>query len=225
MAKKRSQHTPQLFAVLGLGRFGSSVALTLARMGHEVIAVDVSEEKVQAVASVVTHAAQADTTDEVAMRALGMRNVDVAVVSIGDLEASVLTTLVLRSQGVKSIVAKAVSDAHGRVLDKVGADKVVYPERDMGFRVAHNLVSGNFIDYLELVPGYSIVELMAPASFFSRTLRQLDLRARLGVSIIAIRRGEDIEVGPGADDKIQEGDILVAMGRDDMLDSIENGVR
>lgn len=225
MAKKRSARTPQLFAVLGLGRFGSSVAVTLARMGHEVLAVDVDEEKVQAVANEVTHAAQADTTDESAMRALGMRNVDVAVVSIGDLEASVLTTLVLRSQGIKHIVAKAVSDAHGRVLDKVGADKVVYPERDMGFRVAHNLVSGNFIDYLELAPGYSIVELIAPARFSGNSLRQLDLRARFGISIIAIRRGENIEIGPGADAVIEEGDILVVMGRDDMLESIENGAR
>jgi len=225
VSRKRFHKPPRFFAVLGLGRFGSSVARTLAKMGNEVLAVDINEERVQALSAVVTHAAQADTTDEAAMRALAVRNVDVAIVSIGDLEASVLTTLILRSQGVKFVVAKAVSDPHGRVLEKLGADKVVYPERDMGFRVAHNLVSANFIDYLELAPGYSIVELVAPASYVGSTLSELDLRARYGISIIAIRRGEDVEIGPGAQAKIEEGNVLVAMGRDDMLDNINIGVR
>lgn len=219
MRRRRNQ---KQYVVIGLGRFGTSVAQTLYQMGCEVLAIDSDEEKVQAVASMVTHAVQADATDEAAMRALGVRNFDVAIVSIGDVQASIMTTLVLKAMGVRQTVAKALSELHGRVLEKVGADKVIYPERDMGVRVAHNLISGNIVDYVELVPGYSIVEVLARGSLVHKTLRELDLRARYGISVMAIKRGNDIIVAPGANDAVEPGDKLVAIGQDEMLDRLQH---
>jgi len=223
VARGRRRETPQQFAVVGVGRFGSSVARTLCEMGHEVLVIDQDEERVQNLADSVTHAVEADATDEGVMRSLGMRNFDVAIVAIGDIQASILTTLILKDVGVTYIVAKAVSDLHGKVLAKVGADEVVFPERDMGVRVAHNLVSAHIIDYIELVPGYSIVEVIAHKDFAGKSLKDLDLRAKYGINIVAIKRGEDVRVAPGAEDAVQEGDILVAMGEDHMLDKLESG--
>jgi trk system potassium uptake protein TrkA len=217
MVNRKQKHIYQ-YVVIGLGRFGTSVAQTLYQMGCEVLAIDTDEEKVQAVANIVTHAVQADATDENAMRALGLRNFDVAIISIGDIQASILTTLVLKEMGIKRLVAKALSELHGRVLEKIGADKVIYPERDMGMRVAHNLVSGSILDYMELAPGYSIIEVAAQGEFTGRTLKDLDLRARYGVSIMAIKRGKQVIVAPGADDYIQYGDTLIAIGKDEMLE-------
>lgn len=212
----------KLFAVIGLGRFGSSVAKTLSAMGYEVMAVDNDEMRVQEISHVVTHAVQADATDEDAMRALGVRNADCAVVSIGqNIQASILSTLLLKGLGVPYVAAKAQNELHGRVLDKVGADRVIYPERDMGVRVARNLVSSNLLDYLELSPDYSILETVASQRVVGKTLGELNLRARHGISIIAIRRGSDINLSPGADDVILEGDTLVMMGRIDQLDKLQ----
>jgi trk system potassium uptake protein TrkA len=222
MATRKRKNLRQ-YVVIGLGRFGTSVAQTLYQMGCEVLAIDSDEEKVQAMASIVTHAVQADATDESAMRALGLRNFDVAIISIGDIQASILATLVLKEMGINRLVAKALSELHGRVLEKIGADKVIYPERDMGMRVAHNLVSGSIVDYVELAPGYSIIEVLAQGEFTGRTLKELDLRARFGVSIMAIKRGSQVIVAPGADDYIQPGDKLIAMGRDEMLELLEQG--
>lgn len=207
--------------MIGLGRFGASVAATLYKHGQEVLAVDSSEERVQEMAHQVTHAVQADATDEQAMRAVGIRNVDVVVVAIGETEASILATSVVKSLGVPLVVAKALSDLHGRVLERVGADRVVYPERDMGVRVAHNLVSGNLIDYIELAPGYSIVEVAAKEPFVGRSLRELDFRAKYGITILAIRRGDRVLVSPSPDSGIEPGDVLVAMGEDERLEELE----
>ncbi|NMB45009.1 MAG: TrkA family potassium uptake protein [Firmicutes bacterium] len=220
MATRKRKH-PRQYAVIGLGRFGTSVAQTLYEMGCEVLAIDSDEEKVQMVANTVTHAVQADATDEGAMRALGLRNFDVAIVSIGDVQASILTTLVLKEMGIKWLIAKALSELHGRVLEKIGADKVIYPERDMGMRVAHNLISGSIVDYVELAPGYSIIEVVAQGKYSGRTLKELDLRARYGVSIMAIKRGAEVIVAPGANDYIQTGDQLIAIGKDEMLERFE----
>ena len=158
MKKKNKQ-----FAVIGLGRFGVSVARTLFKGGYEVLAIDSNEERVQKISSEVTHVVQADTTDENALKALGIRNFDVVVVAIGeDVQANVLTTLLLKELGVNYIVAKAKNELHGKMLEKIGADRVVYPERDMGQRVAHNLVSTNVLDYIELSPDLSLVEVTTP---------------------------------------------------------------
>ncbi|NMB12726.1 MAG: TrkA family potassium uptake protein [Firmicutes bacterium] len=220
MANRKRKHLYQ-YVVIGLGRFGTSVAQTLYQMGCEVLAIDSDEEKVQAMANIVTHAVQADATDESAMRALGLRNFDVAIVSIGDIQASILATLVLKEMGIKRLVAKALSELHGRVLEKIGADRVIYPERDMGMRVAHNLVSGSIVDYVELAPGYSIIEVAAHGEYTGRSLKNLDLRARYGVSIMAIKRGNQVIVAPGANDYIESGDTLIAIGKDEMLEFLE----
>ncbi|MCL4516617.1 MAG: TrkA family potassium uptake protein [Firmicutes bacterium] len=210
------------FAVIGLGRFGSSVARTLYSMGYDVLAVDSDEAKVQEMADEVTHAVQADATDEEVLKSLGIRNFDVAVVSIGtDVQASIMATLVLKELGVPYIVAKALNVLHGKVLEKIGADRVVYPERDMGIRVANNLVSANMLDYIELAPGYSIVEFVASREFVGKTLRQLGFRAKYGINIMAIKRGDEIQVSPGAEDKVQGNDILIAMGPDEQLEALE----
>ncbi|MCG8642985.1 MAG: TrkA family potassium uptake protein, partial [Desulfobacterales bacterium] len=150
------------FVVIGLGRFGVSVARTLAKKGCDVLAIDTDEERVQALASEVTHAVQADATDEDAMKSLGLRNFDVAIISIGaDVHSSILTTILVKEMGVKHVVVKAQSELHGRVFTKLGADKIVYPERDMGARVANSLISSNVLDLIELSPDYSIAEIVA----------------------------------------------------------------
>lgn len=207
------------FAVIGLGRFGSSVATSLARMGYEVLAVDNDEAKINAIMDEVTHAVQADALDEESLKALGMRNFDVVIVAIGhDIQANILITVMLKEMGVKKVVAKARTELHGKVLARVGADRVVFPERDMGVRVARALVSGNILDTIELSPEYSIVEVVAPGSMVGRSLGEAGVRRRYGISILAIRRGADVLIAPGADQAVQEGDVLVAVGRNDRLE-------
>lgn len=206
------------FAVIGLGRFGSSVARTLSRMGYEVLAVDVDADKVNDITDEVTYAVQVDAMEEEALKSLGLRNFDVVVVAIGqEIKASILVTVMLKEMGVPKIVAKANDELHGRVLQKVGADVVVFPERDMGVRLAHTLVSRNILDQIHLSPDYSIVEVVTPAKFIGKTLEESALRQKYGVTVLAIRRGKDIIISPGARQVIQEGDVLVAIGRDDRL--------
>ncbi|MBX6395600.1 MAG: TrkA family potassium uptake protein [Alicyclobacillaceae bacterium] len=205
-----------------MGRFGSSVAKTLYQMGHEVLAVDSDREVIEDVMDSVTHAVQADATDEHALRALGLRNFDVVVVAIGaDIQASILCTLILRELGVPYIVAKAQTELHGKVLAKIGADKVVHPERDMGLRVAHNLVSPNILDYIELSPDYSIAEVAAGPKMVGKTLRELDIRAKFGCNVMAIKRGENINIAPQADDRLREHDVLVVIGSNEDLRRLE----
>jgi trk system potassium uptake protein TrkA len=183
-----------------------------------VLAVDTDAHKVEKIMDEVTHAVQADALDEEALKALGIRNFDVVIVSIGhDMEASILTTVMLKEMGVKTVVAKARTELHGRVLAKVGADKVVFPERDMGSRVARGLVSKNILDQIDLSPDFSILELVAPEEFVGRSLAESGIRKKYGVNILAIRRGSEVLISPGANQVIQEGDLLVAIGRNDRL--------
>ncbi|MEW5898530.1 MAG: TrkA family potassium uptake protein [Bacillota bacterium] len=206
------------FAVIGLGRFGSSVARTLSRMGYEVLAVDADADKVNGITDEVTYAVQVDAMEEEALKSLGLRNFDVVVVAIGqEIKASILITVMLKEMGVRKIVAKANDELHGKVLQKVGADVVVFPERDMGARVAHALVSRNIIDQIHLSPDYSIVEVVVPARFIGKSLGESALRQKYGVTVLAVRRGEDIIISPGAGQVLEEGDVLVAIGRDDRL--------
>ncbi len=210
------------FAVIGLGRFGSSLAETLSSLGYDVLGVDKDPARVQALANKVTHAVQADATDEETLKALGIRNFDVVVVAIGsNLQASLLITVLVKELGVPLVVSKATGDLHGKVLERIGADRVVFPERDMGFRLAHNLSSANIIDHIELSPDFSLVEIKAPQAMIGKTLRQLDLRARYGVNVIVIRRGDQIIVSPRADDRLQEGDVLVVIGEHEGLARLE----
>lgn len=210
------------FAVIGLGRFGSSVARTLAKMGYEVLAIDGDEERVNDIAEEVTCAEQVNVLEEKALKSLGLRNFDAVIVAIGqEIKASILVTVMLKEMGVPKIVAKALDELHGRVLEKVGADVVVFPERDMGVRLAHALVSRNIIDQIHLSPDYSIVELIAPAKFVGETLEESALRQKYGATVMAIRRGGDIIISPGARQVIQEGDVLVVIGRDEKLEKLE----
>lgn len=210
------------FAVIGLGRFGSAVAKTLESLGHQVMGIDRDEALAQSLATTLTHVVQADCTDEETLKSLGLRNLDTVVVAIGDdLQASILICLLLKELGVPNVIAKATTELHGKVLTKIGADRVVFPERDMGMRVAHNLVASNVLDYIELSPDYSIVELNATESMHGKTLRQLALRARFGVNIMAIRTGDVINVSPKAEDAVQPGDILVLIGDNEALRRIE----
>jgi trk system potassium uptake protein TrkA len=208
-------------AVIGLGRFGSSVARTLAESGCEVLAVDVDEARVKAIADEVTDAVRANALEEEALRALGLRNFEVVVVAIGhEVEASILVTVLLKEMGIPKIVAKAQDELHGRVLQKVGADMVVFPERDMGVRLAHTLISRNVIDEIQLSTDYSILEMVAPHRFLGRSLKELELRQRFGLTILAIRREDRIIVSPDAEQTLDEGDILVALGQPEKLEGL-----
>lgn len=207
--KKKSKQ----FAVIGLGRFGKSVAITLFKMGHEVLAIDENEERVQGMSDEVTHVVQADTTDEETLKALGIRNFDVVIVAIGeDVQANTLTVLLLKELGVEYIVAKARNTLHGKMLVKLGVDRVVFPERDMGQRVAHNLVAANVLEYIELSPNLSMVEVTTPKSLVDKTLAETNLRAKYAINVVAIKRGEQVIVPPVPSEKILAEDILFVVG-------------
>jgi trk system potassium uptake protein TrkA len=209
-------------AVLGLGRFGASVARTLRSLGHEVLGIDENENLVEMLSGELTHAVCCDCTDEDALRSLGLRNFDCAVVAIGhNMQASIMATVILKELGVPQVIVKAFDDLHGRTLAKVGADKVVYPERDMGARVAHSLLTGSTTDLIELTPDYTILELTAPERLVGRTLRELNLRARLGINVMALKSGEQINPAPRATDTVREGDVLVLLGTADGLRRLE----
>lgn len=210
------------FAVIGLGRFGASVAKALYEMGYEVMAVDKDPYRVQDFSQIVTHVVEADSTDENALRALGINNFDIVVVAIGeDIQSSIMTTLILQEIGVKRVVVKAKNDLHGKVLYKIGAEKVVYPERDMGLRVVHNLISPNILDYIELAEDYSIIEISAGDYFDGKSLEQLDVRSLFGCNVMAIKSGKRINIAPMANDVIHKGDVLVVIGHNDDLLRLE----
>jgi trk system potassium uptake protein len=216
------------FAVIGLGRFGWAMASTLAGLGHDVIGIDSDEDKVRSLADVVSLAIQLDAIDEKALRASGIRDVDVAVVSIGEhLEASLLVVTLLRELGIKNIVAKAVTPLHGRILEKLGVTRVVFPEREMAIRIAHSLVVPNVLDYIELSKDYSIVEVPAPDEFVGKTLRDIGLRSRFGLTTIAIKhagaagRPSSFNIAPGPDDVVLAGDTMSLLGGNDKLAQLD----
>jgi len=216
------------FAVIGLGRFGSAISTTLAELGHDVIGVDGSDERVRALADVLTLAVQLDATDEKALLKAGIKDVDVAVVSIGEnIESSLLVVTLLREIGIKNIIAKAVTPLHGRILDKLGVSRVVFPERETAIRLAHSLVNPNVLDYIELSSEFSIVDVPAPADFAGKTLKEISLRSRFGLTTIAIKRGSRTtdgpvtNIAPGPDDVVQEGDVLSLLGSNERLGQLD----
>ncbi|GIP23981.1 TrkA family potassium uptake protein [Paenibacillus sp. J22TS3] len=210
------------FAVIGMGRFGFSVANSLSSMGFDVLAIDSDEQRTQAVSHIVTHAVTADSTEEEALRALGVRNFDVVVVAIGEnIQASILTTLILKDLGGPVIVVKAKNELHGKVLQKIGADKVIYPERDMGQRVAHHLVSPNILDYIELSDDYSILEIKVNSAMRGKNLIELNLRARFGCNVMAIKNGTKMNISPDASYRLRDDDILVIVGEKGDLTKLE----
>lgn len=203
------------FVVIGLGRFGGSIVRELVDQGADVMAIDKFADRVDEFASIATQAIVADTTDESVLKSLGIRNFEHVIVAIGeDIQSSILTTLMLKEIGVNKITVKAQNDYHEKVLRKIGADHVVHPERDMGIRIANNMISNNVLDYLELSDEHSIMEIKANEILAGSTLIDLDIRARYGINIVAIKRGEDILVSPQADEKILISDVLIVIGAD-----------
>lgn len=210
------------FVVFGLGRFGSSLATTLSEAGYEVMGVDKCEERVQDIAPIVTQAIQAEVTDVDALRALGIRNFDVAVVAIGkDMQSSVMTTLLLKEMGIPYVVAKASTEIHQRVLEKIGADRIILPERDMGKRIATNIIAGNIIDYIQLSKDYSIMEISILPQWANYSIKDINIRAKYGINIIAVERGGDINVTPGPDYILEKEDLLVVVGNNKSISELE----
>ncbi|PAQ14488.1 potassium channel family protein [Bacillus sp. FJAT-42315] len=213
------------FVVIGLGRFGGSICRALAEQGMEVMAIDVDEDRVNEFASIASHAVVADTTDESVLKSLGIRNFDHVIVAIGDdIQSSILTTLILKEIGVQRITAKAQNDYHEKVLRKIGADQVVHPERDMGKRIANNMISNNVLDYLELSDEHSIVEIVANELLAGNSIIDLDIRARYGINIVAIKRGREVIVSPHPAEPIQKDDLLIVIGADSDISRFEKRV-
>lgn len=218
MAKKQ-------YVVIGLGRFGKSVARTLYESGNDVLAIDKDGEAVQEIAESVTHSVVMDATDENALSNLGIRNFDVAIVAIGgNIQSSIMATLLIKEAGVKYIVAKGNNELHEKVLYKIGADKVILPEKDMGIRVAHNIVASNILDYIELASDYSIMEIETLKKWVGKTIKQLDIRKKYGINIIAIKNGDKINFSPAPDLEIGKNDILIAVGEDKNLEKLEGEI-
>ncbi len=208
------------YAVIGLGNFGMSLAVELARLGQRVLAVDVNPERAREAQAYVDQAAVADATDRATLEALGVGKVDVAAVSLGGrMEASVLVVLHLNRIGVPEIVAKAVSEDHGEILARVGATRVVFPEKEMAERVAERLSSRNVLDYLSLASGFSVVELAPTKEMSGRTLAELDLGRRYGVQVVAVKElvPERVHIAPGPDRVIKDSDILVVFGPEEAV--------
>ncbi|MFP5321969.1 MAG: potassium channel family protein [Acidimicrobiia bacterium] len=205
--------------VVGLGRFGSAVAEELTHLGYEVLGVDTDGRRVQRMSETLTHALEADTTSVEVLEQIGARDFDNAVVGIGsDIEASILTTAALADAGVPNIIAKAVTDAHGRILERVGAHSVVYPEHEMGRRVAH-LVVGSIIDWFQLDPNFAMVETVAPDETLGRTLADLEIRARYGVTVVCVKPGDEGFTYATADTVLEKGDVLVVAGPSDACEA------
>lgn len=210
----------KLFAVIGLGRFGSSLIKELVGMGHEVMAIDTDEDKIEDFVGIATHAVQADSTDEAVLRKLGITNFDVVVVSIGqNLQANILTAITLKEMGVKKVIAKAQTALHGKVLEKIGTDVVIYPERDMAIKLAHSFVH-NVMNQIDLSSEYSIVEIMAPKEFVNKSLAQMELRNKMNVAVIAIKHDDIISIPPDPHQIIQARDILVIAGENKKINNI-----
>lgn len=209
------------FAVIGVGRFGESLISELTRMGHEVLAIDTDEGRIDDIVDIATQAVQADSMEERVLKALDITSFDAVIVAIGgDLEASILTSITLKELGVKRIIAKAQNRMHGKVLEKMGIDMVIYPERDMAVRLARTLNSHSFLDYIELSPDYSILELTTPRRWAGHTIGELNLRKFMGITVLAIRSQGNVVVSPAAEQQLGKDDIIVVLGSTSSLDKI-----
>ncbi|HWO97266.1 MAG TPA: TrkA family potassium uptake protein [Bacillus sp. (in: firmicutes)] len=210
------------FAVLGLGRFGGTLVEELSKLNVEVLAVDRNEEVVNKYANMATYVVQSNVNDESDLKAMGIDNVDHAIVSFGEnIETSILATLLLKEMGIKQVWVKAANHYHQKVLEKIGADRVIHPERDMARRIAHHVVSEKIIDYIELSPDYSMVEIIASDELHNKSLLDLDVRAKYGCNIIGIQRGDDMIVSPSAEEVILERDKLLVIGHNQDLTRFE----
>jgi trk system potassium uptake protein len=205
--------------VIGLGRFGSSAARELMALGHEVLAIDNSETHVNEIAADVTHAVELDASDEHALRDVGAGDFEHAIVAMSsNTEASIFATMALKNLGVRNVIAKAANQLHGRILERVGASRVVYPEREMGTSVAHSFSIPNVLDYIDVAPRFGIVKIQPPESFVGKTLRELDLPGTMSLTPIALRRGKNVTVNPHRDERVEATDELILIGLDARLE-------
>ena len=210
-------------AVIGLGRFGGSIVMELSEMDVDVLVIDTDEARVNEYQDYYSEGVIGDSTDEAMLKSLGIKNYDNVIVAIGDnIQSSILTTLILKDLGVKKVTTKAQNSYHGRVLEKIGADTVVHPERDMGRRIAHRLVSSSVVEYLEVSNHHSIIEFTSSAKFENKRINDLNMRKKFGISIIAIKRDNDLIVSHDPNISILSGDILILIGSDEQLNHFEN---
>ncbi len=214
------------YAVLGLGKFGSSVALSLENLGCDVIVVDNSHEKIQEIADSVTYAFKADVTEVGAIRSLGARNLDGAVIGISDdLEASIMATIVAKEIGIPYVIAKAQNDLHASILKRVGADAIIFPEKEMGSRVAKSLVSTDFADWIQLSDDYSMVETEVPASWVGKTLLDLSIRQRYGINVVGLIENGDVEVTLDPNRPLPEKCILILIASNKALQKFKQQLK
>jgi trk system potassium uptake protein TrkA len=210
------------FIVIGLGRFGRSVAITLSKLGHDVLAVDTDEDKVQEISENVTHAVQLNAMNEKNLLEIGVKNFEIGIVSIGaDIQANIFVSITLKQLGVNYVIAKAQNEKHAEILKKIGVDKVVLPEHDMGTRLAYNLTSTSILDFIELSEEYNVVEIQAPALWHNKSIIELNLRAKYKINILAIKsETEKINISPAGEDIIKPNDILIAIGEKNNLNKM-----
>lgn len=211
------------FVVIGLGRFGASVAETLITQNHEVLVIDEDMDMVESFMNTATLAVQADATDENVLKELGVHNYECAIVAIGeDRHASILVTLLLKEINVKTVIAKAQDARHGKMLEKIGADRVLYPERDMGERLARQLGSSNLIEHINLSSEYDFVEIAAPKSFRKKSIDQLSKEAQGRFKIVAVKKNEVVNVLPLATTVIEQSDIVLMIGEIEYLKKLSD---
>ena len=212
--------------VVGLGRFGTGLAKSLYNIGHDVLAMDVDEDRVQGIMGQVTFPVAGDATSEAVLRELGIPDYDAAVVAVGsNITASIMSSVLLKRLGIPYVVSRAQNELHGNTLELIGVDKVIHAESEMGVRLAHNLFNPNVQEYLELAPNFGLSRMRVPKRFINMTLKELGFsspRDKYGLAVLAIKRGRsDITLNPDANDRLQEGDLLVLAGRDKLLDRLE----
>jgi len=210
--------------VIGLGRFGTSVARSLYNLGHDVLGMDTDEDRVQTMMGQVTYPIVANGTNEAVLRELGVPDYDAAVVAVGsDMVASVLACVLLKDMGLAYIVARAHDEIHGNALERIGVDKVVHAEAEMGVRVAHNLFNPNLQEYLELAPNFGVSRMRVPQGFANKSLKELGFsspRDKYGLAVLALKRGKDITLNPDSDDRVRPDDLLLLAGRDELLEGL-----
>ena len=209
------------YIVIGCGRFGSSVAKKMCQLGNEVMVIDKDEDSIENIAEQVTHTAIVDVTEERDLKSIGLGNFDVVIVAISsDIRASIMATIMAKEMGVPKIVCKAKDELQAKVLYKIGADKVVFPERDMGIRLAYNLASENILDQINLDPEYSIIEIVTPTNWVGKTIIELNLRAKYDITVLAVKTTSGLKVMPSPNYKMQEKNILIIIGNTDKIGDI-----
>ena len=214
------------FAVIGLGQFGMTLAVTLAESDCDVLSIDDKEENIEEISEKVTYAVKADVREPGILKALGVQNVDVAIIAVAEnLEASISAAMQAKDLGVPFVVAKSMNSLHGRILDKIGADKIIYPEQSMGLRVARNLLSGGYLDVFELSSEFSIAEFAIPESWIGKSLVELNVRERFHINIIGIKQGENVTVDLKPSEPLPEHCSVIAIGKNKDLNASSEGLR